>query len=117
MLEVDRATGKYVFSRDLGLQNVVTPIDPVTGKESTNPGLEPVPGKTALLCPNSNGARNWPTTAFDPASYVLYVPLVETCADYRRVLRSDAEVGWRQRHSLRHADAAAAGLRRQIRPP
>jgi alcohol dehydrogenase (cytochrome c) len=89
---MDRTSGKYVFSRDLGLQNVVTSIDPVTGKENTNAGLEPVPGKTALLCPNSNGARNWPTTAYDPANYVLYVPLVETCADYSWVPRAAAEV-------------------------
>jgi alcohol dehydrogenase (cytochrome c) len=89
---LDRATGTYEFSRDLGLQNVVTSIDPATGKENTNPALEPVLGKTALLCPNSNGARNWPTTAYDPASYVLYVPLVETCADYSWTPRSAAEV-------------------------
>ncbi|MGB9067660.1 MAG: PQQ-binding-like beta-propeller repeat protein [Candidatus Acidiferrales bacterium] len=89
---MDRATGKYEFSRDLGLQNVVTSIDPVTGKENTNPALEPVLGKTALLCPNSNGARNWPTTAFDPATDILYVPLVETCADYSWVPRSPGEI-------------------------
>ena len=92
---MDRATGKHVFSRDLGLQNIVTAIDPVTGEETTNPALEPEPGKTKLLCPNSNGARNWPTTAFDPASYILYVPLIETCADY----------GW----TPRNAGAIAAG--------
>jgi alcohol dehydrogenase (cytochrome c) len=89
---MDRASGRYVFSRDLGLQNVVGSIDPVTGKENTNPDLEPVPGKTALLCPNSNGARNWPTTAFDPASYILYVPLVESCANYSWTPRSAADV-------------------------
>ncbi len=89
---MDRATGKHVFSRDLGLQNIVTAIDPVTGEETTNPALEPEPGKTKLLCPNSNGARNWPTTAFDPATYILYVPLVETCADYSWTPRSAAEI-------------------------
>jgi len=89
---MDRATGKYVFSRDLGLQNIVTAIDPVTGEETTNPALEPEPGKTKLLCPNSNGARNWPTTAFNPASYILYVPLVETCADYSWKPRNAAEI-------------------------
>ncbi len=89
---MDRATGKYVFSRDLGLQNIVTAIDPATGEETTNPALEPEPGKKELLCPNSNGARNWPTTAFDPATYVLYVPLVETCADYSWTPRSAAEI-------------------------
>jgi alcohol dehydrogenase (cytochrome c) len=89
---MDRATGKYVFSRDLGLQNIVTEIDPKTGEETTNPALEPEPGKTKLLCPNANGARNWPTTAFDPASYILYVPLVETCADYSWTPRSAAQI-------------------------
>jgi alcohol dehydrogenase (cytochrome c) len=89
---MDRATGKHVFSRDLGLQNIVTAIDPVTGEETTNPALEPEPGKTKLLCPNSNGARNWPTTAFDPASYILYVPLIETCTEYSWTPRSAAEI-------------------------
>ncbi len=89
---MDRTTGKYLFSRDLGLQNVVKSIDPVTGKENTNPDLEPAPGKSALLCPNSNGARNWPTTAFDPVTNILYVPLVESCANYSWQPRSAAEV-------------------------
>jgi alcohol dehydrogenase (cytochrome c) len=89
---MDRGTGKHVFSRDLGLQNIVTAIDPGTGEETTNPALEPEPGKTKLLCPNANGARNWPTTAFDPASYILYVPLVETCADYSWTPRSAAQI-------------------------
>ncbi len=89
---MDRATGKHVFSRDLGLQNIVTAIDPVTGEETTNQALEPEPGKTKLLCPNSNGARNWPTTAFDPASYILYVPLIETCTEYSWTPRSAAQI-------------------------
>jgi alcohol dehydrogenase (cytochrome c) len=89
---MDRATGKYLFSRDLGLQNIVTAIDPGTGEETTNPALEPEPGKTKLLCPNANGARNWLTTAFDPASYILYVPLVETCADYSWTPRSAEQI-------------------------
>jgi alcohol dehydrogenase (cytochrome c) len=89
---MDRTTGKHVFSRDLGLQNIVTVIDPETGEETTNPALEPEPGKTKLLCPDANGARNWLTTAFDPASYILYVPLVEDCADYSWTPRSAAQI-------------------------
>jgi len=89
---MDRSTGKHVFSRDLGLQNIVTSIDPATGEQIANPALEPEPGKTKLLCPNFNGARNWPTTAFNPASYILYVPLVETCADYSWTPRSPGQI-------------------------
>jgi alcohol dehydrogenase (cytochrome c) len=79
---MDRDTGKYLFSRDLGLQNVVTSIDPVTGKEHTDPNLEPEAGKKKLLCPSFEGARNWPTTAFDPGTHILYVPLLVSCTDY-----------------------------------
>ena len=89
---MDRATGKHVFSRDLGLQNIVTAIDPETGEKTTNPALEPEPDKTKLLCPNANGARNWPTTAFDPTSYILYVPLIEDCADYTWTARSADQI-------------------------
>jgi len=89
---MDRTSGQYLFSRDLGLQNVVTSIDPVTGKENTNPAVEPGPGKSALLCPNSNGARNWPTTAYDPGSFLLYVPLTESCAEYSWEPRDAAAV-------------------------
>jgi alcohol dehydrogenase (cytochrome c) len=89
---MDRTTGKHVFSRDLGLQNIVTAIDPETGEKTTNPALEPEPGKTKLLCPDANGARNWLTTAFDPATYILYVPLVEDCADYSWTPRSAAQI-------------------------
>ncbi len=79
---VDRATGKYLFSKDLGLQNVVVSIDPRTGKKIINPALEPEANKTKLLCPNANGARNWPATSYDPDTHILYVPMVETCADF-----------------------------------
>jgi alcohol dehydrogenase (cytochrome c) len=88
---VDRATGKYVFSKDLGLQNLVMSVDPKTGHKTTNPALEPEAGKAKLLCPGSSGARNWPTTAFNPTTKILYVPLIEDCADWTYAPRSKAE--------------------------
>jgi alcohol dehydrogenase (cytochrome c) len=85
---MDRGTGKYLFSKDMGLQNLVVAIDPVTGRKAINPSLEPVSGKTLLLCPASTGARNWPATALDPNTHVLYVPMTETCSDYTWTARS-----------------------------
>ena len=41
---VDAATGKYDFSIDLGLQNVVTAIDPKTGAKTINPKVVPGDG-------------------------------------------------------------------------
>jgi alcohol dehydrogenase (cytochrome c) len=35
------------------------------------------------VCPAATGARSWPTTAFDPTSGYLYVPLLDNnCMDY-----------------------------------
>ena len=43
ILETD--TGKYVTSIDLGLQNVVTGIDPTTGAKTVDPRLVPGDGR------------------------------------------------------------------------
>ncbi len=79
---VDRATGKYAFSRDMGLQNLVLGIDPKTGEKRLNPALAPEAGKSKFMCPSPLGARNWPATSVDPVAGVLYVPMVEFCTDY-----------------------------------
>jgi alcohol dehydrogenase (cytochrome c) len=80
---VNRLDGAYEFSKDLGLQNVVARIDPKTGKKLIKPALEPKPGRVDLICPASTGARSWPTTAIDPTSSILFVPLLDNdCMDY-----------------------------------
>lgn len=85
---VNRADGRYAFSRDLGLQNLVVSIDPNTGRKIIKPALEPQAGRTDLICPTATGARSWPTTAIDPASGYLFVPLVDNhCMDYTWVER------------------------------
>ena len=38
-------------------------------------------GETKTLCPHVSGGRGWLPTAFDPASTVVYVPIVEACMD------------------------------------
>jgi alcohol dehydrogenase (cytochrome c) len=76
---LDAKTGQYLWSQDMGLQNLVTAIDPKTGRKSYNPALTPEPGKPKLVCPSTIGARNWPATAYDPASGLLYIPLSPNC--------------------------------------
>ena len=88
---LDAATGAFVFSKDLGLQNLVTAVDPVTGEKTVNPALQPQPGKAELLCPNSVGARNWLATALNPLTHILYVPILENCADYTYAPRNAAQ--------------------------
>ncbi len=79
---LDRSNGKYAFSKDLGLQNLVTRIDPKTGRKTINPALKPEANVTKLLCPHGGGARSWLATSYDPATHLLYVPLREVCAHF-----------------------------------
>ena len=78
---LDAATGKYAFSIDLGLTNVVTAIDPKTGAKTINPKTLPGDGETKLVCPHAGGAKNWLPASYNPGSKMLYVPLVESCMD------------------------------------
>jgi alcohol dehydrogenase (cytochrome c) len=78
---LDAANGLYASSIDLGLQNVVTSIDPKTGAKTVDTGLVPGDGQSKFICPHTGGARSWLPTSYDPATKLIYIPLVESCAD------------------------------------
>jgi alcohol dehydrogenase (cytochrome c) len=78
---MDAATGKYIFSKDLGIQNVVTAIDPNTGEKTINPEVVVGDGKPHMICPHPGGGRSWIATSYDADSKILYVPMVESCMD------------------------------------
>lgn len=79
---LDARTGRYISSFDLGFQNLVTAIDPKTGRKTTDPRLEPEAGKSKFICPHSVGIRNWPGTAFDSARNLLLVPIGTSCMEF-----------------------------------
>ncbi|HEU4617846.1 MAG TPA: PQQ-binding-like beta-propeller repeat protein [Gammaproteobacteria bacterium] len=78
---LDAATGAYLFSMDLGLQNIVTAIDPRTGAKTIDPALVPSRERAITVCPHAGGAKSWIPASINPASKVLFVPLVESCMD------------------------------------
>lgn len=84
---LDAKTGKYLSSFDMGLQDLVTDIDPKTGHKTTNPAAEPVDGVFKHICPFAGGVRNWPATSFDTTRNLLYVPYTKSCMNY--VYRAD----------------------------
>ena len=77
---LDAASGEYLFSVDLGIQNYVTAIDPVTGKKKVDPGKLPHPAINTIGCPHLSGVRNWATTAYNPVLGRLYIPSYDSCA-------------------------------------
>ena len=80
ILEVmDAKTGQYLFSVDAGTQNVITAIDPKTGKKTIDPARLPDPSRQAIYCPGPSGARSWPPTSFSNQTGLLYVPITEWC--------------------------------------
>nr|WP_140404555.1 PQQ-binding-like beta-propeller repeat protein [Sphingomonas sp. CDS-1] len=79
---LDARTGQYLGSYDIGYQYLVTKIDPVTGRKTTNPAAEPDPARPNQICPFATGVRNWPGTSFAPESQMLYVPLTKTCMEF-----------------------------------
>jgi alcohol dehydrogenase (cytochrome c) len=74
-------TGKYVFSFDLGVQNVVTAIDPKTGEKIIDQKLVPGDGETKFTCPHAGGAKSWLPSSYNPRTKMLYVTMVEACMD------------------------------------
>ncbi|HTY93090.1 MAG TPA: PQQ-binding-like beta-propeller repeat protein [Steroidobacteraceae bacterium] len=78
---MDAASGRYLYSQDLGIQNVVSAIDPATGEKSINPAVVVGDGKPHTICPHPGGGREWIATSYNPGTRVLYVPMVESCMD------------------------------------
>jgi alcohol dehydrogenase (cytochrome c) len=96
---LDRQDGRYLFSVDLGLQNVVTAIDPGTGRRTVDPAKIPARDKPVLICPSVDGVRNWMATAYNPSTRILYVPALEVCMDFVRSVGDDGvdgklDMGW-----------------------
>ena len=76
---LDAETGKYLSSFDVGIQNIVTAIDPDTGDKTINPKAIPNAEDANLLCPMANAGRNWPSASINPNTNMLYLPLTELC--------------------------------------
>ncbi|MGE3404850.1 MAG: PQQ-binding-like beta-propeller repeat protein [Vicinamibacterales bacterium] len=78
---VDAQSGKYAFSFDMGVQDVVIGIDPVTGAKRINPRLIPGGGDTITTCPHAGGAKNWLPESYNPNSKLMFISIVEACMD------------------------------------
>jgi len=79
---LDVETGEYVDTVDMGLQDFITAIDPVTGEKTVDPALAPGRDKgPVFVCPHSGGGRNWSPTSFNPSSRNLFVNARDVCME------------------------------------
>jgi alcohol dehydrogenase (cytochrome c) len=90
MLHADRNGFFYVFDRRDGTLLLAKPfITQLTwakgldakGRPIRNPKMEPTEQGTKV-CPSQDGATNWPSPSFDPASGLYFVQTFEKCSVY-----------------------------------
>jgi alcohol dehydrogenase (cytochrome c) len=75
-------TGKYAYSFDPGLQNIIMSIDPKTGAKKINQETLAGDGKVHFVCPATAGAKNFMPASYNPATHVMVTQLTEVCADF-----------------------------------
>ena len=80
---MDLKTGKYLWSYDYGIQNLVTATDPATGARTFDATKIPQDGKVTSACPYAGGVRNWPSTSYDPENALLFIAALDACMETR----------------------------------
>jgi PQQ-dependent dehydrogenase (methanol/ethanol family) len=77
---LDRQTGEFLWARPTVMQNVITKIDGATGEVFVNPDkLFTKIDEEKLICPSSNGGKNWPAGAYNPRTNVMFFPMQNMC--------------------------------------
>jgi len=77
---LDRETGEFLWARPTVPQTVVFDIDGATGQVMVNPEmLFTDVGQTRLVCPGTNGGKNFPAGTYSPLTNTMYYPLQNAC--------------------------------------
>jgi alcohol dehydrogenase (cytochrome c) len=79
---LDLKTGHYLWSVDMGFQDLVKHIDPKTGAKTIDAEKLPAVGQSANVCPFAGGVRNWPSTSYDPDRSLMFVSTLDACMKF-----------------------------------
>jgi alcohol dehydrogenase (cytochrome c) len=78
---LDRQTGEFLWARPTNFQNVISKIDGATGAVTVNPDSKFTKSTDEhLICPTTNGGKNWPAGAYSPLNNAIFMPVQNTCA-------------------------------------
>jgi alcohol dehydrogenase (cytochrome c) len=79
---LDRRTGEFLWARPTVYQNVISRIDGATGAVTVNPeALFTAINQKKLICPGTNGGKNWPAGSFNPQTNTMFYPLQNMCME------------------------------------
>jgi alcohol dehydrogenase (cytochrome c) len=88
----DRTNGKLLLGKSfIKNMNWATGID-ANGRPIKVPGMEPSPAGTKV-CPSQDGATNWYSPSYNPATGLYYVQSFEKCSVYSKSPQADWEYG------------------------
>jgi alcohol dehydrogenase (cytochrome c) len=77
---LDRETGQFLWARPTVFQNVVKNIEGVTGEVEVDPArIFREKGHSLMVCPGTNGGKNWPAGAYSPRTNAMYMPMQNMC--------------------------------------
>jgi len=76
--QLDRATGAFIRSTDLGYQNILE-VNPQTGKVFYRSDKVPQLGTEVDMCPSTAGFKSWRAMAYSPQTSAVYIPLNLNC--------------------------------------
>ncbi len=65
----------YVEGKPFVKHNVITSVDPKTGRPTYDEDKILKIGKTVTICPSHWGGKDWPPAAYNPQTRLLYIPL------------------------------------------
>jgi PQQ-dependent dehydrogenase (methanol/ethanol family) len=77
---LDRETGEFLWARPTIFQNVIKNIDGATGNVEVDPErVFTHKGHSLMVCPGTNGGKNWPAGAYSPRTNTMYMPMQNMC--------------------------------------
>src|SRR5215831_324967 len=101
--QLDRITGAFIRSSDLGYQNILD-VDPRTGKAAYRTGKIPYIGDEVDICPSTSGFKSWRAMAFSPQTNALYIPLTLNCEKATFGALNDKNIGGGGTGPVKRAD-------------
>ncbi|MGW8369256.1 MAG: outer membrane protein assembly factor BamB family protein, partial [Gammaproteobacteria bacterium] len=79
---LDRETGEFLWARPTVMQNVIESIDGKTGKSTVSRAAIFTRGdQTLMICPGTNGGKNFPAGAYSPRTNAIFMPLQNMCME------------------------------------
>ena len=114
---LDAATGKFLWARPTVYQNIMTGLNPQTGRPIIDESTAPTSVENAsFACPHLLGGKNQPSGAYSPDTNAMYMPMNNACMDIAMsVEEAGPSDGYDVRVEVRHlpgVDPATADVGR-----